>query len=241
MTQQQQWQQTQQCKSDDAAEPVAADAAKQVDDAAEPVAAVATVAAMQADDAAEPVAAVSVFQVDPDNNGMGSLSKQESVAEANERLKRQKQARKLKEAAAFEQHLEAERHMIEEYEREAEREAEKERQSLRLYAAWKKQTKEQPWMQAGNGPSGTRIEDVTAETAEATRLDLKYDMGGTVCTWLARKKCSDISGYDYPQVSHGWRRQWVRWHSISHPVADGEGDKEPDTCSTQTTNHRSHR
>ena len=42
-------------------------------------------------------------------------------------------------------------------------------------------------MQAGNGPSGTRIEDVTAETAEATRLDLKYDMGGTVCTWLARK------------------------------------------------------
>ena len=132
---------------------------------------------MQADDAAEPVAAVSVFQVDPDNNGMGSLSKQESVAEANERLKRQKQARKLEEAAAFEQHLEAERHMIEEYEREAEREAEKERQSLRLHAAWKKQTKEQPWMQAGNGPSGTRIEDVTAETAEATRLEFEIRHG----------------------------------------------------------------
>ena len=179
-------------QADDAAEPVAAVAAvaamMQVDDAAEPVAAVAAVAAMmQVDDAAEPVAAVSVFQVDPDNNGMGSLSKQEIVAEANERLKRQKQARKLEEAAAFEQHLEAERHMIEEYEREAEREAEKERQTLRLCAAWRKQTKEQPWMQAENGPSGTRIEDVTAETAEATRLEFEIRHGRNSVHMVGKK------------------------------------------------------
>ena len=101
-------------QTDDAAEPVASMqtddaavatvAAVQTDDAAVATvatmqaddAAVATVAAAQADDAAvATVAAVSVFQVDPDNNGMGSLPKQESVAEANERLKRQEQARRL--------------------------------------------------------------------------------------------------------------------------------------------------
>ena len=161
---------------DDAAEPVAAVAAmEEVDDAAEPVAAVA--AMEEVDDAAEPVAAVSVFQVDSDNNDMESLPKQETVAEANERLERQEQARRLEEVAAFEQYLEAERQMIEESEREAEREAEKERQSLRLHAAWKKQVKEQPWMQARNGPSGTRIEKVTRETAEATRLEFEIQHG----------------------------------------------------------------
>ena len=60
-------------------------ATEEVDDAAEPVAAVAATEEVEVDDAAEPVAAVSVFQVDPGNNGMGSLSKQEIVAQANER------------------------------------------------------------------------------------------------------------------------------------------------------------
>ena len=105
----------------------------------------------------------------------------------------------------------------------------------------RKQTKEQPWMQAGNGPSGTRIENVTVETAEATRLEFEIRHGRNSVHMVCKEDnamTSVVTTTPKCLMGGGGSGEDGTVYPILLPM---EKVIKNHTCSTQTANHRGHR